>query len=61
MALRAVYGIWSNTMATQEPRAALTALLRFGGGMAQLQFNEQGLIPAIAQDYESGAVLMLPG
>ena len=27
--------------------------------VAQLQFNEQGLIPAIAQDYESGAVLML--
>ena len=27
--------------------------------VAQLQFNEQGLIPAIAQDYESGEVLML--
>ena len=27
--------------------------------LSQLKFNEQGLIPAIAQDFESGTVLML--
>ena len=27
--------------------------------LSQLKFNEQGLIPAVAQDFESGTVLML--
>ena len=27
--------------------------------LSQLKFNEQGLIPAIAQDFKSGTVLML--
>ena len=27
--------------------------------LAQLRFNDQGLIPAIAQDHDSGAVLMM--
>ena len=27
--------------------------------LSQLIFNEKGLIPAIAQDFESGTVLML--
>ena len=27
--------------------------------LSQLKFNEKGLIPAVAQDFDSGTVLML--